>query len=321
MTSLRVPRSTLSASHELPAAALAYPVPLSESVRRSLLMSVVLLLALMLREIDSLEILSNIRGTLHPILQGDWLMRIIGLAGYVGIGWISYWIWRHRDWLLASLRPPVIEVTASSAGRSSGWTNDRWLAVVWMGVLVALAVQVLWALIVTVGMIAWVGNLAVWSSGAVGWSMLLGLLSACFPLFLVILLVRRELRRVKVTPPSSPPAWFPRFIQFTLVIAIVCSIPLAFGDLSSATLSATQAPAAGVVTVTPISATMTSVGFGGFISVFALALLTRCRIWRAIATAFLTYYWCQRLRGCRRYGRPSQVNSEAGGHIRWVWDS
>ena len=242
----------------------------------------------MLREIDSLEILSNIRGTLHPILQGDWLMRIIGLAGYVGIGWISYWIWRHRDWLLASLRPPVIEVTASSAGRSSGWTNDRWLAVVWMGVLVALAVQVLWALIVTVGMIAWVGNLAVWSSGAVGWSMLLGLLSACFPLFLVILLLRRELRRVKVTPPSSPPAWFPRFIQFTLVIAIVCSIPLAFGDLSSATLSATQAPAAGVETVTPISATMTSVGYGGFISVFALALLTRCRIWRAIATAFLT---------------------------------
>jgi hypothetical protein len=144
-----------------------------------------------------------------------------------------------------------------------------------MGTLGVLGIQVLWMLLGQVVFVAQSVRSLPQLPDSTGMKLMflidVVLYGSCalLPGLLAVVLVRRELRRSQMSQPASPPAWMPRAAFLTLVFAIVTSLPM------------------GMVYSLTGAFAFAAVSNGGLLIIFALALLTRSRIWRSIALALL----------------------------------
>jgi tRNA A-37 threonylcarbamoyl transferase component Bud32 len=267
--------STFKSRPDIPAAARAYPVPINRTLEHALTFGLVLLLIL---EVVGLRFLPwFIYGQVYGVLRDDWLQRFVALVGFTFIGWLTFQVWRRHIWFTEPLRllPDPTTATGSLSGGAIGRAWGPWLTLAWMGALGVLGIQVLWMLLGQVVLVAqmvrtlpqlphptgmklmFLIDVVLYGSGG----LLLGLLA--------FVLVRRELRRSDVSLPASAPAWMPRAALLTLIFAIVTSLPM------------------GMVYSLTGAFAFAAVSNGGLLISFALALLTRSRIWRSIALALL----------------------------------
>lgn len=273
-TITRSPWSPTQVSRDIPTAAVAYPVRIGQSLKHALTLSLGLLCILMLVQCQHLP--THLVQQLAQVMQGDWLQRSIALVGLAGVGWLAFQVWRRRAWFTEALRPvhqPLAPTDIAALERES-WTRDLWLPMVWLGVLGLLAIHVLWMLLGQVFLVAQsIQSLhALYPSPpySPAISLLFFLDVLLFPVLLLAVLtvglVRRELHRTNVlVPPVPAPAWMPRAAFLTVVFVIVSSLPVMMMHFM------------------PGAIVFTSVSFGELLVVLALALLTRSRIWRAIA--------------------------------------
>jgi hypothetical protein len=152
-----------------------------------------------------------------------------------------------------------------------GSLTEPILILAWRGVLALWAVSVLWSLlgqvIMMAGATAWVENLP-YPPGLASLYIIHAFLFLLLPFVIAVVLVRRELRRQNAFTPGAAPAWMQRAALLTVLFAVVTSLPVGI-----------QLFEQGTVVFTIID--------GELVVVLALALLTRSRIWRAIALSAL----------------------------------
>ena len=251
---------------DISAAAVARPIQVGWSLKNALAIGLVALFILMLFQLRFLP--SYMLQQLSVVIQGDWLQGSVTLGGAVGVTWLVFRVWRRRAWLAEAFRPLAQTNTGPPAG------PDSLFSLAWKGVLGLLAIDVLWMLCGTVLMTAQSTRMLQTLPYPFGMSLLffvdVFLFPALLPILLAIMLVRREVRRPYASiPPASAPAWMARVALLTVAFAIVTSLPITIAPLTS-------------------EATMiTTVSYGEFVVVLAFALLTRSRIWRAIALVTL----------------------------------
>jgi serine/threonine protein kinase len=254
-------------SDPIPVAAMGHPIPLSPLMEAGLTIGLLTLFVLMLSQLNFLPMVHQ----LFDSLQGRWSQRLLSVFGIVIVGWVGYGVWCRRDWLAAPFRSPQVPTDSGVGGddERNGWTRHLWLSTVLLGVLGVLFVQLIWIVLGSILMFAQMEGGTGFTSGTLLWLFDFLLMGMALPIALMILLVRREVRRVGSCSPSPAPEWMPRAALLTVIFSIVTTLP----------------------EVAPQSVdgvTYTSVGLGGFMVVVTSALLTRSRIWRAIAIAVLS---------------------------------
>jgi serine/threonine protein kinase len=266
--------STFKPRPDIPAAAHVYPIPICRTLKNALTLGLGLLFVLMAVEFRFLP--SHLYRQISGVLHGDWLQPLIALVGFAGIGWLTLQIWRRRAWFTEPFRP-LFHPTAGSGPGLTGpgdSTWDPWPPLAWMGVIGVLTVEAIWMLCGSVLMVAQSMRTLQDLPHSAGMKLLFFVDVLLFPVPLLILLaailVRREVRRPGMPiPPGSVPAWMSRVSLLTVAFALVTSLPSAIRFLASGAM------------------VFTSVSYGEFVVVLALALVTRSRIWRAIALAIL----------------------------------
>ena len=250
---------------EIPAAARGYPTPLSPTVKRILIGELAVLVLLMANEIFVAApfTLRNIAS----MFNGGLVQGAAAAAGLAFVGWLAICVWRRRDWLVTPFDDRDLWSSPRFAQSSSlsNRAEDDWLRAASLAFMSVLSLQILWILLSQVKVVAQslpAGDFLVASSVVIPTGAFL--LPAAVSILLVIFLVRRELRRTDLVAPSAPPEWMPRAAILALALAVITSLPMPGGENQTAATS-----------------------FGAFFAVSALPMLTRSRLWRAIALAFL----------------------------------
>jgi serine/threonine protein kinase len=248
----------------VPSAAVAHPIPIGRFFAMSLTIGLLALFVLMLPQLRYLP--SYVSREVSAVANGDWFQHLATAVGVAGFAWFTMFVWRRRSWFTVALRRMPI------SNAVPGSLAEPLLQLAWRGVLALWAISVLWGLFghifVMARATAWVENLPHHPSLASLYFILAFLFPILLPVGLAVVLVRRELRRPDTFTPASPPAWMSRAGLLTVLFALVTSLPVGIRLFAQGTVVFT-------------------VGDGELVVVLALALLTRSRIWRAIALSAL----------------------------------
>jgi tRNA A-37 threonylcarbamoyl transferase component Bud32 len=245
---------TSAPSAPVPAVAEGHPVALSEWMAKGLLAGWVVLIGLILYELSYWRPL----WLLHSQLQAPRAQLVLNVAGLAVLGWLVVWTWRRREWLLA---PFLDRDRWYQASPSADAKTIEWLRVACLAFIGVFSLQCLWMLMSQVGLFtqgfasgqALLALSVLIPTGAI-------LMPAAMAVLLIVILIRREIRRQHLAARQAPPSWMRRVALLFLVFAVVISCPMPQGDAPS-----------------------TFIGFGGFAAVPALALVSRSRLWRAMA--------------------------------------
>jgi serine/threonine protein kinase len=258
----------------VPAAALVFPVPVSRSLRNWLVIGLALVSILVIQSLLSWRPWYTPQWALEN-LMGDWLQRGVFLAGALGVAWLTIYTWRRRDWLMEPFRrfQPAHARAASRPPHYATFAWDPVLAWAWTGVLLVLGASMLltvlgWA--TTAPRLRALPTVDASVGMRVFWGVDFLVLGPVSAILLAIVLARREVRRQATAVPAAAPGWMPRAALLIVALAVVAALPGALQPFLHTPL------------ITP------TMWRGEYIVVVALALLTRSRVWRAIALAALT---------------------------------
>ena len=243
------------------------PVSIPTHIKPVLLVGLVILLILLLRE--SVAVAGDYFGNLLAAMRSGVVAAVIVGAGLAGIVWLAVKAWQKRDLLLPTLGLPA-DWSVESPGQRA-WAGDLWIRLALIGVVACLGFRVSINLLGTVIMLAGVlvsGNVRQ-SSFLVIWLVVM--------LIPVALMVRREMRRTDLIPPTPAPAWMLRFSM--LLVALVNHLVPAFVGLEVDGLHGREPHSRGRV---PFNSNV-------FLLATTVALLTRSRLWRAVAIPINTW--------------------------------
>ena len=255
----------------IPAAAKVYPIALGVPLKKWLFGGLLVLWGLLVHQLS----LSHLFRYSWSVLNQGWVELTVGLTGIGVIAWCGWRVWRHHQLLVPALQPLVYRPDASATRlqTSNHWTLDRWLALAWLAVLGVMVMTMIGMLLSQTMMLAQVAaNGSMLGPGVgrkVGFALETILSPSILPILLMLLFVRRELQRPPTICPADPPAWMERAPLYSVIFAIVTSLPVP------------------MTTFTANAIAFTTVGFGAVVVVLGLAFMARSRIWRAIALACL----------------------------------
>jgi serine/threonine protein kinase len=281
-------------SPTIPPAAEGYPVLLSPAFARMLTAGFALLTGFLVYQMRFSRFFLSM---LWSRLESDWLQATAMLAGLAGVAWLALWVWRRRDWILAPLRDRRLWSGRGQSG-SSSWADSAttdWLRISCLAFTGVLAVELLWMLLSYVLLVT---QALANRSAMLAFSMVLPFGAMVSPgllgMVLVVVLVRRELRRQDTGPAQPVPAWLQRAALLFVLFGLVTSAPMPRGDVQM-----------GIAVFS----------FGGFSAIGAIAILTRSRIWRALALALFLQLVFLGSAGLIIFGRIARSIPEWSQHV------
>jgi len=240
------------------------PVAIPPSYQRVLVLPLVFLVFLMFA-----QLIPGITGTgrsLAHTLRIGVLPAILTGTAIIGIALLSIWIWRKRELLFTPLGlSPDLTVVRSDSGifACSGWL--RLTLVAGVGCLYTLVLLELMAYVFMLAQSIPYGNIRQTAG------MIVELLVTLTTFLLPMLMVGRELRRTDLIPPAPAPPWMLRLAFPLLALGILSGLGWILQEMHPER-----------VDIVAVEMNLSSRGYL-FMWLTVIALLTRSRIWRAIA--------------------------------------
>jgi serine/threonine protein kinase len=237
------------------------PVSIPTHIKPVLLVGLVILLGLLLRE--SIPAVGIQFGMLWSAMRSGVVEAVIAGAGLVGTAWLAVKAWQKRDLLLPP-RGLSADLSVEPPGQRA-WAGDSWLRLALIGVVACLgfrmSIHLLGSIITLAQMLG---------SGQVRQSSLLVIWLTVI-LLPMALMVRRDMRRTDLVPPAPAPGWMLRFSILLVALGIISCLPSSIWNWRVS------------VEGNPVAVVEYSFNSNIFLLATAMALLTRSRLWRAIA--------------------------------------